>query len=107
MGGGKTTTTSHLLQKMNIEDQVSSPTFSLINEYFSADYGTIYHFDFYRIDDIEEAFDIGAEDHFYSGNWCFIEWSEKIEEILPEDVGTIEIKVTDDNKRIIKAFTNG
>lgn len=107
MGGGKTTTTSHLLQKMNIEDQVSSPTFSLVNEYFSADYGTIYHFDFYRIDDIEEAFDIGAEDYFYSGNWCFIEWSEKIEEILPEDLGTIEIKVTDDNKRIIKAFTNG
>ncbi len=106
MGGGKTTTTSHLLNAMNIEDHVSSPTFSLVNEYLSQKHGTIYHFDFYRIEHIEEAFNIGVEDYFYSGNWCFIEWAEKITEILPDQLGTIEINPINESVRQIKAYTN-
>ena len=107
MGGGKTTLTAHLVDQMAAEDQVSSPTFSLVNEYFSQEQGTIYHFDFYRIENIDEAIDMGAEDYFYSGNWCFIEWGEKIEHILPEQIGTIEINLIDENTRQIKAYKNG
>lgn len=104
MGAGKTTTISAMCRSLGVSDHLSSPTFSLVNEYASAQGDPIYHFDFYRIDDEAEAMDMGYEDYFWSGHWCFVEWPEKIPNLLPsrftlirlsveEDVRTLEIKV--------------
>jgi tRNA threonylcarbamoyladenosine biosynthesis protein TsaE len=84
MGAGKTTFVNYLCKVLGSVDQVQSPTFSMINEYRSGTGQPIYHFDFYRIRKPEEAFDIGYEDYFYSGAWCFIEWPGLIEQLLPE-----------------------
>lgn len=84
MGVGKTTFIKTLCEVMEVEDVVSSPTFSLVNEYKGGDEEPIYHFDFYRIDDEAEAMDMGCEEYFYSGNYCFIEWPEKIPNLIPE-----------------------
>lgn len=85
MGVGKTTFIKAICMELGVKDVINSPTFSIINEYKSStDEKQIYHFDFYRINQISEALDIGAEDYFYSGSLCFIEWPEKIEQILPE-----------------------
>ncbi len=99
MGAGKTTLIKALCQYMQVENVVNSPTFAIVNEYFSNEYKTIYHFDFYRIDTPEEAFDMGYEEYFYSGYYCFIEWPEKIEPLLPDNVFSIKINILGSQKR--------
>ena len=101
MGAGKTTFTKALCKVLGVEDGVNSPTFSIINEYLKADGSPVYHFDFYRIDKISEAFDIGFEEYVYSGELCIIEWPEKIEQILPDDTLKVQISVLDDESREI------
>ncbi|MFN2395637.1 MAG: tRNA (adenosine(37)-N6)-threonylcarbamoyltransferase complex ATPase subunit type 1 TsaE [Bacteroidales bacterium] len=85
MGVGKTTMIKAVCKQLKTNDTVDSPTFSIINQYLTEEGNNIYHFDFYRLKKIEEAYDIGYEDYFFSGNYCFIEWPEKIEELLPDD----------------------
>ena len=96
MGAGKTTFINALLKTMGIQDHSSSPTFSIVNEYLSLKYGTIYHFDFYRIENELEALDIGIEDMIYGDDYCFMEWPERIENLLPEN--TVNITITIKNK---------
>ena len=97
MGAGKTTFVKALCEALEVSDVVNSPTFSIVNEYQSEKLGKpIYHFDFYRIKKLEEAYDMGAEDYFYSGNLCLIEWPELIEDILPEDAVRVEIEEMED-----------
>ncbi|MCW8310406.1 MULTISPECIES: tRNA (adenosine(37)-N6)-threonylcarbamoyltransferase complex ATPase subunit type 1 TsaE [Sphingobacterium] len=100
MGAGKTTFVKSLCEQLGVKDSTSSPTFSIVNEYAS-DAGPIYHFDFYRIKDEQEAFDFGYEEYFYSGAYCFIEWPEKIPNLLPEDAKEIHISILDTNTRNI------
>ena len=102
LGAGKTTFIKALCNELNVVDIVTSPTFSLINEYQSDDLSPVYHMDFYRIKNIDEAYDIGVEDYFYDNGFCLIEWPEKIEEILPLDVVYVKISVLDDNTRVLK-----
>lgn len=95
MGAGKTTFIKAVCRELGVADEVNSPTFSLVNEYRSDTTGElIYHFDFYRINKPEEAYDFGYEDYFYSGALCFIEWPELIEELLPEDTVKVTIEET-------------
>jgi len=94
MGAGKTTFIKYLCEQLGVKDSTSSPTFSIVNEYDS-DNGPIYHFDFYRIKDEQEAFDFGYEEYFYSGAYCFIEWPEKIPNLLPEEAKEIHISIID------------
>ena len=102
MGAGKTTLISRIVAQLGAEDTVTSPTFALVNEYEGADKMLIYHFDFYRIDKVEEVFDLGYEEYFYSGDLCLVEWPEKIEALIPDDVMTVKIEVEDDGQRIFK-----
>jgi len=105
MGAGKTTFIQALCRVIGSGDNVTSPTFALINEYKTQDNVSIFHFDFYRIKSIEEAFDLGYEDYFYSGNYCFIEWPEKIETLLPQNFVEVKIDVAENETRIISAKT--
>ncbi len=102
MGSGKTTFIKALCEEMGSGDNVTSPTFSIINEYTTPSEAMIYHFDFYRIKTIQEAYDLGYEDYFYSGNYCFIEWPERVETLLPEGVVKVEISVAADESRGIE-----
>ncbi len=95
MGAGKTTLIRKLCEKLNVNDNPNSPTFSIVNEYHTQKGDKIFHFDFYRINSLQEAFDLGYEEYLYSGNICFIEWPEKIEPLLPEKYLKITIKVHD------------
>ena len=102
MGAGKTTFIKAICNYLNVEDNVSSPTFAIINEYHTKSNEQVFHFDFYRLKNTNELFDIGYEDYFFSNNYCFLEWPEKIEEFLPE--GTIIVEITVDrhnNNRLI------
>ena len=101
MGAGKTTLIKAICKAMGVTETITSPTFSLVNEYKDDDDNPIYHFDFYRIKNIEEAFDFGYEDYFYSGNICFIEWPELIESLLPTEVVEVIIKVDKNGQRLI------
>lgn len=101
MGAGKTTFIKALCSALGAEDDVNSPTFTIVNEYRSAKGFPIYHFDFYRIKSIKEAYDIGIDEYFGGNGLCFMEWSEKIESILPEDVNRVEITVEPDGKRLV------
>lgn len=93
MGAGKTTFIKAICESLGVEDVITSPTFAIVNEYTSADTGSpIYHFDFYRIKKLDEVYDMGYEEYFYSGNPCFIEWPELIEELLPEDAVRVTIE---------------
>ena len=100
MGAGKTTFIKALCAQLGVKETVSSPTFSIVNEY-EGDGHRIYHFDFYRIKSIQEAYDIGYEEYFYSGDICLIEWPEKIEEMLPEHYIKVRITTVDPDKRVL------
>lgn len=100
MGAGKTTLINAILDMMGIEDHSSSPTFSIVNEYFSVNFGTIYHFDFYRIKDEVEAYDIGVEEIFEEDAYIFIEWPERIENLLPENAVRLKITLHDQVRTI-------
>ena len=107
MGAGKTTFVKAVCEELGVDDVITSPTFAIINEYTAAHQpsdvslqtSTIYHFDFYRIKRLEEVYDMGYEDYFYSGALCFIEWPELIEEILPDDAARVSIEEQEDGTR--------
>jgi tRNA threonylcarbamoyladenosine biosynthesis protein TsaE len=99
MGVGKTTLIKQLCKKLGVIENTSSPTFSIVNEYQTIDNHTIYHFDFYRINNENEALNIGVDDYFYSNDWCFIEWAEKIPSLIPENHSIIEINLLENNER--------
>jgi tRNA threonylcarbamoyladenosine biosynthesis protein TsaE len=99
MGAGKTTLIKALAKELGVTDATSSPTFSLVNEYKTGDSGYMYHFDVYRLKDETEALDFGIDDYLYSGNWCFIEWPEKIPNLLPDDYSEVFISILPDGKR--------
>ena len=107
MGAGKTTFIKAVCAELGVmEDVVASPTFAIVNEYDSLK-GPIYHFDFYRLKNLAEAYDIGCEDYFYSGHYCFLEWPELVEPMLPEDVIRVEIREDEDGARTVKiSFDN-
>ncbi len=111
MGAGKTTFVKAICEELGVEDVITSPTFAIINEYSIDNHNVqcstfnvqrIYHFDFYRIKKLEEVYDMGYEDYFYSGALCFIEWPELIEEILPDDAVRVSIIEQQDGSRLVK-----
>lgn len=103
MGVGKTTMIKALVKELGINDATSSPTFSIVNEYESEDnQKKVYHFDMYRLKSEIEALDMGIDDYLYSGNWCFIEWAEKIPNLLPDAYSTIHLTQTADGKRDLR-----
>lgn len=101
MGAGKTTFIKAICEQLGVEDVINSPTFAIVNEYRSGSGELIYHFDFYRINKPEEAYDFGYEDYFYSGALCFIEWPEKVEDLLPSDSVDVFIEETDNGCRVL------
>ena len=106
MGAGKTTFIKAVCEELGVDDVITSPTFAIVNEYSLTSHlspltSKIYHFDFYRIKKLEEVYDMGFEDYFYSGNLCFIEWPELIEEVLPEDAVRVTIEALTDGSRKI------
>ncbi|WP_416864535.1 MAG: tRNA (adenosine(37)-N6)-threonylcarbamoyltransferase complex ATPase subunit type 1 TsaE [Imperialibacter sp.] len=101
LGAGKTTLIKELCEQLEVVDNVSSPTFSIVNEYETTEGETIYHFDFYRIKSEVEAVDIGVDEYFYSGNYCFIEWPSKIPSLLPEEYLKITLILVSGNQRKI------
>lgn len=102
MGAGKTTFIKAICETMGVKETVNSPTFSIVNEYETADGRIIYHFDCYRITKIQEALDLGAEEYFYSKNLCFIEWSENIASLLPDSLVNVDIEEMKNGGRMIK-----
>lgn len=107
MGVGKTTLIKAICKDWQVTDTVSSPTFGLVNEYQNSKGQVFYHFDFYRIKDEEEAWDIGTEDYFYSGNYCFVEWPDRIEGLLPEEFIRIDMEAEADQSRRIYLSKHG
>ena len=105
MGSGKTTFSKALCEVLQVQDVVSSPTFSIVNEYISEQNGTVFHFDFYRLEDEQEAFDMGYEEYFYSDSYCLVEWPEKIESLLPPSFAKVKIQI-ENGERIIKIKTH-
>ena len=101
MGAGKTTLIKSLAKSLQVADSVSSPTFGIVNEYQTKAKGLLYHFDFYRLDDPMEALDIGIEEYFYSGNYCWLEWAEKIAPFLPERFFHIELALASETGRML------
>ena len=99
MGVGKTTLIKQLCRNLGVTDATSSPTFSLVNEYEADNNQLVYHFDFYRLNKETEALDMGIDDYLYSGNWCFIEWAEKIPNLIPNTHSVITISLLPDGKR--------
>ena len=102
MGAGKTTFIKVLCKQLGVENPTSSPTFSLVNEYQITNNQLVYHFDVYRLKNQIEALDMGIDDYLYSGNWCFIEWSEKIRDLIPEKHSVVTISILKNNKRLIE-----
>ena len=103
MGAGKTTLVAEMMRQLRMDDEASSPTFAIANEYHSSETGqTVYHFDFYRLDSSAEAYDIGIEDYWDSGNLCLMEWTENIEDILPDETLFVEIEEGLDGSRHIR-----
>jgi tRNA threonylcarbamoyladenosine biosynthesis protein TsaE len=103
MGVGKTTFIKSLCKMFGVTDDISSPTFAVVNEYLGAKGEQLFHFDFYRINSVEEAFDFGYEDYFYSGAYCFIEWPEKIADLLPNDFVRVDIREKENGLRVLEA----
>lgn len=102
MGAGKTTLIREICDQMGVDQVVSSPTFALVNEYANQQQRPIFHFDFYRINKIEEAFDLGYEEYFFGGELCLVEWPERIEMLLPEDAMHVEIEVESGGGRLFR-----
>lgn len=101
LGSGKTTFIKYLCRVLGVKEQVSSPTFALVNEYAGGNNLKVYHFDIYRIKNLQEAYDMGYEEYFYSGNYCFIEWPEIIEDLIPEDAVKVKIEVKNEKREIV------
>ena len=101
MGAGKTTFIKEICRGLGVSDTTSSPTFAIVNEYLTDEGESIYHFDFYRIEKLEDAYEIGVEDYLYSGNYCFIEWAENIAPIVQPDFIKVHISVGSNGERII------
>lgn len=101
MGAGKTTFIKALCEVLGVKDVITSPTFAIINEYTDGNNNPIYHFDFYRIKKLEEVYDMGYEDYFYSGNICLLEWPELVEDVLPENVIKVTIEEQPDGSRLL------
>lgn len=101
MGAGKTTFIKAVCAALGVTETITSPTFAIVNEYEKADGDPIFHFDFYRIKDIDEAYDFGYEDYFYSDHLCFIEWPQLVEPLLPENVVKVQIVIGDNEQRTI------
>ena len=99
MGAGKTTLIKELVKELGVKDNSSSPTFSLVNEYRTFEGEIVYHFDLYRLNSEEEGYDMGLDEYFYSDNWCFIEWPEKVPHLLPLDHASIVIRTLPNGKR--------
>ena len=102
MGAGKTTLIKSICKYLGVENPTSSPTFSLVNEYETAKNQLVYHFDVYRLKNQNEALDMGIDEYLYSGNWCFIEWAEKIEDLIPENHSIITISTLSNGKRLLE-----
>ena len=102
MGVGKTTLIKEICKQLNVKDTISSPTFSLVNEYRTNKNEVVYHFDFYRIENEEEAYDMGIEDYFESDNWCLIEWPENVENLLPLKIVEIHLSMLENGQRNIQ-----
>ena len=102
MGAGKTTFIQALCRKLGVSVEVNSPTFSLVNEYFTTDGGSIFHFDLYRIETPDELFDMGYEEYFYSGSMCLIEWPEKARNLIPKDALWVNIVIGENEARLIQ-----
>lgn len=105
MGTGKTTFIKAICRELGVDDNITSPTFALVNEYLTNAGESVYHFDCYRLKSIEEAYDIGAEEYFYSGNICFIEWPNRIEPLLPDHYVEVKINLVSDTKREVQINT--
>ena len=101
MGSGKTTFIKAVCEELGVKDVITSPTFAIVNEY-AAPQASLYHFDFYRIKKLEEVYDMGYEEYFYSGNYCFIEWPELIESLLPDDAVRVTITEEADGSRSLR-----
>lgn len=101
MGAGKTTFIKALCEVLGVKDVITSPTFAIINEYTDGNDNPIYHFDFYRIKKLEEVYDMGYEDYFYSGNLCLLEWPELVEDVLPKNVIKVTIEEQPDGSRLL------
>jgi tRNA threonylcarbamoyladenosine biosynthesis protein TsaE len=99
MGAGKTTLIQALCRRLGVSSEVNSPTFSLVNQYFTQEGQSIFHFDLYRIEEPSELFDMGYEEYFFSGDLCFIEWPEKASHLIPEEALRVNIKVHEDQSR--------
>jgi tRNA threonylcarbamoyladenosine biosynthesis protein TsaE len=106
MGSGKTTFIKSLCEELGVTDAINSPTFAIVNEYEDRDGNTIYHFDFYRIKSLAEVYNMGYEEYFYSNAYCFLEWPELVEELLPEEHIRVDIEEDADGKRIMKVTIN-
>ena len=102
MGAGKTTLIREIAAQLGSADNVTSPTFAIVNQYSDRDGRPVYHFDFYRIDRPEEAYDFGYEEYFYSGDLCLVEWPEKIETLLPDDTMTVRITADSEQGRTVE-----
>jgi len=102
MGVGKTSLIKEICKQLGVLDTISSPTFSLVNEYQTKSNEKVYHFDFYRIEDEEEALDMGIDDYFYNNEWCLIEWPENIENLLPLDAVRIQLTILENGQRNIQ-----
>ena len=106
MGVGKTTLIKEICKVLGVEDVAHSPTFSLVNEYQTTNSDIVYHFDFYRIEHEEEAYDMGVEDYLYSNNWCLIEWPENVKNLLPLDAVAVKINLLESGQRNIQLTNN-
>lgn len=107
MGAGKTTFIKNLCAWLGVKDNMSSPTFSIVNEYETANNQVVFHFDFYRLKNEREAIDIGIDDYFYSGAYCFIEWSEKIKNLIPDDYVVVNIQPITETTRTLSLTIHG
>lgn len=102
LGAGKTTFIKAICDTLGVEDNVCSPTFTIINEYRAASGDSVFHFDFYRVEKLQEALDLGLEEYFYSGCLCLMEWPERVEQLLPDETVRVQIDPVDENTRSIK-----